>query len=210
MKISKDSNKTSSRPLSPLTTRLYTIQAITQRCECVRLYILETERKHEQKLNRLPARVDINELKKKWVVNIYGRRLQGNEISLLRKELNFAITPHTIPTKDIVVSVEAATCHLMPPAPRKSGRNRAEIYGALKHAKPPKRRTLKELATDQNIVIIRADKGNCTVQSSWREQTTKTRFKKCCKIRTSIHQSLIKGATQCQERSLSCRVNFWI
>ena len=195
VKISKDSNKTSSRPLSPLTTRLYQYQAITQRCERVRL---ETERKHEQKLNRLPARMDINELKKKWVVNISGRRPQGNEISLLRKGLNFAITPHTIPTKDILASVEVAICHL----PRENqDATRAEIYGALKHAKPPKRRTLKELATDQNIVIIRADKGNCTVQSSWREPTTKTRFRKCCQIRMSIHQSLIEGATQRQERS---------
>ena len=84
-------------------------QTITQRCERVRL---ETERKHEQKLNRLPARMDIDELKKKWVANISGRRLQGNEIPLLRKGLNFAITPHTIPTKDILASVEAAICHL--------------------------------------------------------------------------------------------------
>ena len=112
--------------------------------------------------------MDVDELKKRWVVNISGRRLQSNEISLLRKGLNFAITPHIVPTKDILASVEAAICHL----PRE-GQDaiRAEVYGALKHAKPPKqrnltneeRRALKELKTDENNVIVRADKGNCTV-----------------------------------------------
>ena len=140
-------------------------QAVAQRRERVRL---EIERKHEQKLNRPPARMDVDELKKRWVVNISGRRLQSNEISLLRKGLNFAITPHIVPTKDILASVEAAICHL----PRE-GQDaiRAEVYGALKHAKPPKqrnltneeRRALKELKTDENNVIVRADKGNCTV-----------------------------------------------
>ena len=35
-------------------------------------------------------------LKKKWLVNISGRRLQDNKISLLRKGLNFDITLHTV------------------------------------------------------------------------------------------------------------------
>lgn len=81
----------------------------------------------------------VNKLKKKWVVSISGRRLQANEISLLRKGLNFTITLHTVPTKDILASVEAAICHL---ARENQDATRAEVYGALKHAKPPKQRNL--------------------------------------------------------------------
>ena len=115
-----------------------------------------------------PASTDEEELKRKWVVNISSRRLQSNETSLLRKGLNFAITPRTVPTKEILASVEAARYNL----PReKQDATRAEIYGVLKQAKPPKqqnltreeRRALKDLKSDENIVIIRADKGNCTV-----------------------------------------------
>ena len=94
--------------------------------------------------------------------------MQSNETSLLRKGLNFAITPRTVRTKEILTSVEAAIYNL----PReKQDATRAEIYGVLKQAKPPKqqnltreeRRALKDLKSDENIVIIRADKGNCTV-----------------------------------------------
>ncbi|XP_068723642.1 uncharacterized protein [Montipora capricornis] len=107
----------------------------------------------------------VNELKKKWVVSISGRRLQGNEISLLRKGLHFAITPHTVPTKDILSSVEAAIYHL---ARENLDATRAEVYGALKHAKqrnlPNKEwRALKERKSDKNVIIITADKGNCIV-----------------------------------------------
>ena len=144
----------------------------------------------------------VNELKKEWVVSTSGRRLQGNKISLLRKGLNVAITPHTLPTKDILASVEATICHL---ARENEDATRAEVYGALKHAKPPKqrnltneeRRALKELKSDENIIIIRADKGNCTVVM---ERTV---------YRNQI-QSPIKGAIQHQERSFSCRENFWV
>ena len=73
--------------------------------------IKEIKRKYEQKLNRWLADLDVNELKKKWVVNISGR-LQDNEISLLRKGLNFAITPHTVPMKvdSLLLKPQYATC----------------------------------------------------------------------------------------------------
>ena len=140
-------------------------QAIEQRCERVRI---EIERRHERKLKKPPGSTDEEEVKRKWVVNISSRRLQSNETSLLRKGLNFSITPRTVPTKEILASVEAAITRL----PReKQDTTRAEVYGVLKQAKPPKqqnlaneeRRALKKLKSDENIVIIKADKGNCTV-----------------------------------------------
>ena len=55
------------------------------------------EIKRKKKLKRLPGLMNVNELKKKWVANIFRRRLQDNEISLLRKGLNFAISSHRTP-----------------------------------------------------------------------------------------------------------------
>ena len=82
--------------------------------------------------------------------------------------MNFTISPRIVPTKDILASVETAVSRL----PRaKQDAIRAEVYGVLKQAKPPKqqnltseeRRALRELKSDESIVIIKADKGNCTV-----------------------------------------------
>ena len=56
--------------------------------------------------------MNVNELKKKWVANIFRRRLQDNEISLLRKGLNFAISSHIVPPKDMFATFEAVICHL--------------------------------------------------------------------------------------------------
>ena len=56
--------------------------------------------------------MDVNELKKKWVANIFKRRLQDNEISLPRKGLNFALSSHIVPPKDMFAIFEAVICHL--------------------------------------------------------------------------------------------------
>ena len=69
-------------------------------------------------------------------------------MSLLRKGLNFAITPRTIHTKDILASVETAVSHL----PR-------EKQDAIRASKQPnltskERRVLRELKSDESIVII--------------------------------------------------------
>lgn len=43
---------------------------------------------------------------KKWVVNAPSIDLKGSEVQLLRKGLNYALTPDTIPRKDIIASVK--------------------------------------------------------------------------------------------------------
>ena len=128
--------------------------------------------------------MDVNELKKKWVVNISGR-LQDNEISLLRKGLNFAITPHTVPMKvdSLLLEPQYATCH-----EKKEDATRAEVYGALKRAKPLKqrglaneeRRALRELKC-RNYRNYISGQTKRTIQLSWREPTTVTRLKKCAR-----------------------------
>jgi hypothetical protein len=44
-------------------------------------------------------------VKKKWVINASTRNLNRNEIDLLQKGLNFAITPRAVPTKEILAAV---------------------------------------------------------------------------------------------------------
>ena len=65
-------------------------QAIAERGE----FVMNTvKRKHEQKLQKDQKR-NYEQIKKKWVVNISDRALNKNEISVLRKGLNFAIMPN--------------------------------------------------------------------------------------------------------------------
>ena len=45
-------------------------------------------------------------MKKRWVINTSKRSLNHNEINLLRRGMNFALTPKSIPTKPIIASVE--------------------------------------------------------------------------------------------------------
>lgn len=111
---------------------------------------------------------DEEDIKRRWVVNISERELEENEISLLRKGLNFLITPRHIPTKEILASIESAIHHL--PHERQDI-IRSEVHSVLRQGKPPKERNLtraeqealRELKTDESISIVKANKGNCTV-----------------------------------------------
>ena len=135
-------------------------QAISQRC----LYHKQiVDKRHERKL-RKPTNANDEYIKKKWVTNLSQRKLNNDEISLLRKGLNFAVTPKSIPNKEILASVVGLT-------ENERDEVRGKIYSTLKNAKPPvqqnlsrgERQAMKDLKSDSNIVIIRADKGNSTV-----------------------------------------------
>ena len=45
---------------------------------------------------------------KQWVVNLSKYKLNQDQTSVLSKGLNFAITPHCIPTNDVMVATELA------------------------------------------------------------------------------------------------------
>ena len=79
-------------------------QAIKFRCNHMRSAIAE---RHSKKLQQRSVDNKYQaEVKKKWVVNVSQRKLNDNEISLLRKGLNFVKTPKSIPKKEILASVE--------------------------------------------------------------------------------------------------------
>ena len=85
-----------------------------------------------------------------------------------QKGFNFAITPKFVPKLDIINGVEAGLHKVRDEAAVQIARTK--VSETLKSAKPPQRsstheeeKALKELKKDENIVILKADKGNATV-----------------------------------------------
>lgn len=104
-----------------------------------------------------------------WVKNISNTQLNDAEIKLLSKGLNFGVTPKSIPNKDFIASIEMASSHLPENEAHMLCSHSAAI---LKAAKPPKSNISKEeqqaMETlndkiKKDILILNADKGNCTV-----------------------------------------------
>ena len=70
--------------------------------------------------------------RKRWVVNLSKYKLNQDQTSVLSKGLNFAITPHRIPTNDIIVATELA-CKSLPT--NEATQLRTEIVRAIKSSK---------------------------------------------------------------------------
>ena len=87
---------------------------------------------------------------------------------MLKKGFKFAITPRIIPKLDIINGVEAGLRKVRDGAAVQIARSK--VSEILKSAKPPQRNithaeeeALKELKKDENIVILKAYKGNAAV-----------------------------------------------
>ncbi|XP_068674499.1 uncharacterized protein [Montipora foliosa] len=131
----------------------------------------KTRARHEQKLKRGDPTFNDNrreEIKKRWVVNASDCDLEANEISLLRKGMNFAITPRSVPVKEVLTAVEQGISNL----PRDAKDEvRGDICNIIKNAKAPKtynlnqgeRQAMKKLKGNDSILVLPADKGNATV-----------------------------------------------
>ena len=94
---------------------------------------------------------------KRWVVNLSKYKLNQDQTSVLSKGLNFAISPHRIPSNDIIVTNKATQL-------------RTEIVGAIKSSKVPKsniskgeKTALGSLKQKDSFMILPADKGRATV-----------------------------------------------
>ena len=105
--------------------------------------------------------------KSNWVVNLSSRSLNEAEVSLLKKGLNFAVTPADIPATEIIAKVESAVRQL--DAERADTVRRA-VNAILQQAEPPKPNITKEqqdafksLKEDKSIMILPADKGRASV-----------------------------------------------
>ena len=86
---------------------------------------------------------------------------------MLSKGLNFAHTPKSIPIRQIISEIEMAIYKC---SDNEKSEIRHDVTKLLKNAKPPKsnltkeeKKALRELSSDKDIVILKADKGNSTV-----------------------------------------------
>ena len=133
----------------------------------------QTKRRHIGKLERLISKqkekdVDLSGSQlQKWVVNLSKYSLNKYQQSVLAKGLNFAVTPDNLPIDDMIVSTELACTSLDPPT---ADALRAEAVHILASNKVPpsnitkdERKAIKDLAKEDSIMVIQADKGNCTV-----------------------------------------------
>ena len=98
--------------------------------------------------------------KTNWVINLSSR-------TLLKKGLNFAITPTNIPATEIIATVESA---IRPLNAEQADTVRRNVNSILQKAEPPKsnitkemRNALKSLKEDTSIMILPADKGCASV-----------------------------------------------
>ena len=105
--------------------------------------------------------------KRNWVVNLSSRSLNKAEVSLLKKGLNFAVSPADIPATEIIAKVESAVRQL--DAERADTVRRA-VNAILQQAEPLKpnitkeqQDALKSLKEDKSIMILPADKGRASV-----------------------------------------------
>ena len=124
--------------------------------------------RHQRKLQRPDTSSDEKqreETMRRWVINISDHDLTPDEISLLRRWMNFAFTPKRVPVKEIITAVEQIFRET--PKTRPAG----DICNILKKSKPPKclnisaeeRRATKNLKMNEEILVLLADKGNATV-----------------------------------------------
>ena len=107
------------------------------------------------------------ETKKKWVKNISSIILTEDQIKVLEKGGDFAVTPKKIPIEDYIVTTEMASTMM---TKGEAAAMRAEVTEMLMKSKPPESnlkrnewKALRELKRNKEIVILNADKGKCLV-----------------------------------------------
>ena len=128
--------------------------------------------KTQLKLTRLQRTKDKKRRKPddNWVRNISSRPLDETESRVLSYGLKHSVTPRRIPTETVVSSVEAAlSCHRDLSEPGKDN-IRSRVASTIQSASitdsnltKDERQVLKQLKTDEDIVILPADKGRVTV-----------------------------------------------
>ena len=128
--------------------------------------------------------------KTNWVINLFSRSLSDAEIALLKKGLNFAVTPVNIPATEIIAKVETAVRQL---DAEQADTVRRAVNGILL------RDALKSLKEDESITVLPADKGRASVVMD----TATYRAKISTLIENGPYQLLNKDPTDRLTRKLS-------
>ena len=113
------------------------------------------------------------------VVNLSSKQLTTPQLQVVSRGLNFTPTPKFIPKAHIVASVEAAITQSNV-TEGEATKARVGVINALSHAKlpptnihPQEAKAVKELAKDDDIVILPADKGRATVVTDRKDYSAK-------------------------------------
>ena len=166
-----------------LETQLYT--KITGNLQLrIREFLTKTKGKHfetvknrqRSKFEKLTAKKELsaaaetqakNNIQERWVYNKSSKTFNATTTNLLRRGLNFAITPQSIPVEEIVTSTELACRNL---DAETAASLRSEVARSVKRRKTlkpnvPKEeiRALQDLKKDRDIMVLPADKGKATV-----------------------------------------------
>ena len=141
--------------------------------------------------------------KANWVVNLSSRSLSDAEKALLKKGLNFAVTPANIPATEIIAKVEVAVRQL---DAEQADTVRRAVNVILQQAEPPEhnitkemRDALKSLKEDESIMVLPADKERASVVMD----TDSHRAKMSTLIENGPYQLLSQDPTGRLTRKLS-------
>ena len=141
--------------------------------------------------------------KTNWVINLSSRSLSDAEIALMKKELNFAVTPTNIPATEIIAKVETAVRQL---DAEQADAVRRTVNVILQQAEPPEPNTTKEmrdalknLKEDESIMVLPAEKGRASVVMD----TATYRAKISTLVENGPYQLLNKDPTDRLTRKLS-------
>ena len=126
---------------------------------------------HKSKLHKLLRVIDDKGTNDKqqnnWVINLSKQELSKAEQAVLNRGLNFAVTPKTTKNQDIIAEVEKGIRKLPHSA---ANIIRSKVVNILNQPNSrqsnltiEETKALKTLANRDDLVITRADKGNCTV-----------------------------------------------
>ena len=168
--------------------------------------LVATKRSREQQQSEDAGKID----KSRWVVNKSNKTLTTDELSVLEKGLNFAVTPRDFPLKDVLVSTEIACKQLSAP---KAQSLRAEVTKCIKKAKRPASniskgefKAIQELKADTDITILPADKGRSTVILNTKDYDSKM---STLLSDTNTYEVLQKDSTPKFKRGLTEMIRRW-
>ena len=167
-----------------------------------------TKDRHKQKFEKLirekqaavsPVDTKLTAL----LIYLLNLSLNDADITLLKKELNFAVTPANIPDTEIIAKVETAVRQL---DAEQADTVRRAVNGILQRAELPEpnitkemRDALKSLKEDESIMVLPADKGRASVVMD----TDTYRAKMSTLIENGPYQLLNKYPTDCLTRKFS-------
>ena len=127
--------------------------------------------RHTNKYEKLTKKSNKNNVQcaVQIVKNLSSKELDESTISVLSKGMNFAPTPINIPTETIIGSVEE--CIRRNKIDRITSETiRQDVSVLIRKAKQiipnitlKERNSLKKLSLDEELIVLPADKGNCTV-----------------------------------------------